>query len=385
MLVFDTADRAEYADVLLQRKPVGVRLDKCLAEAAEEGNAAAFGLALGGLAEAAQWFAGNDFAHHNICSKNIYAAPDGGLTLVNYCRASHNKSHNDLAAFGALAAALYVAACQPELYSEIIHEKILKTTGLRKLMQLIADIMADEDAVELKDLLAMLAAGDGVSGDDLCRAIGRVVSAPLRSYGALANIAAHLSSNTRGNGAADTEKYGFIGPMCDMMMRVSDGREWLYIDKHGSMAIPGRFAGAGDFAEGRAVVETPEGYGLIDLTGRYVIEPQCDDIKWDSIANVAVVTVDGRSGLYSREGEPLTGLIYDQILPGAEGLFPVRIGGKYGYVRRDGVMAVRPQFDDAFGFRGGFARVSTANREFLIDTDGRRIDDVQTEAVKAGV
>lgn len=385
MLVFDTADNPVYVDVIMQRKPAGERLDARLRGACEKRDDSALSLTLRGLAGAVDWLSCNDFSHRNLCARNIIVQPDGTPVFINYTRSSRKRSREDLLALGALTAAVYIAACQPELYAELVHDKIMKTGGLAKLARLIADIMGDEDAAELNGLLAMIISGDGTD-NDLCAAIARLADAKPRPYAALENIAAHLRGNAAGgdgmvNGAAGRErKYRFIGPMHDMVMRAFDGSAWRYIDKTGAAAVPGTFAGATDFAEGRAVVETAEGYGLIDLAGRFVIPPRYDDIEWDSVNNVAIVTAEGLSGLYSREGELLTGLIYDQILAGSEGLFPVRQGGKFGYLRRDGVMAIRPQYDDAFGFRGGVARVGTGNREFLIDTAGERVDDILMQA-----
>ncbi len=198
--------------------------------------------------------------------------------------------------------------------------------------------------------------------------------------GRAATIVAQLRSGNADD-AADRGKYSFIGPMQDMVMRVFDGTEWFYIDRHGEMAFPGSFVSATDFSEGRAVVETKKGYGLIGLNGRFVIEPKYDDIDWDSINNVAIVTEDGQSGLYSREGQQLTGLIYDQILAGSEGLFPARRNGKYSFIRRDGMTVIRPQFDDAYSFSDGFALVRVGNHEFLIDHDGNPIDDIREKTV----
>ncbi len=384
MLVFDTTDKPVYVDVVLQEKPGGQRLDQYLKETAGSGDRKTVHALMDDLSGMAEWLTANDFSHRNICARHIYVEPDKGLKLVNYCRGSRKRSHDDLMSLAALSAALYIASCQPELYGEIIHDKILKVSGLRKLTAIIADIMSREDARALKDVLALMAAGTETPGEELCRAIRRLASTKPRSYEALEKIAAQLRNRNAGAGdVAERGKYSFIGQMNDMVMRVFDGTEWFYIDRHGGKAFPESFISASDFSEGRAVVETKTGYGLIGLDGRFAIEPLYDDIDWDSINNVATVTVDGLSGLYDREGQSLTGLIYDHILPEGGGLYAVRINGKYGYIRRDGLVKIRPQFDNAGSFDNGCARVSIANHEFLIDTGGNRIDDVRQKATTA--
>ncbi|HKR02437.1 MAG TPA: WG repeat-containing protein [Pyrinomonadaceae bacterium] len=43
-------------------------------------------------------------------------------------------------------------------------------------------------------------------------------------------------------------------------------------------------------------------------------------------------------------------------------LFPVRLGGKWGYIDRTGKIVIRPQYDGAFPFYDGVARVMTGQR-----------------------
>jgi hypothetical protein len=169
---------------------------------------------------------------------------------------------------------------------------------------------------------------------------------------------------------ATVPKYVSIGEMHDGMMCALDGREWIYIDKTGAQAIEGRFLSAKDFDEGRAVVEVATGYGLIDVDGRWIVAPHCEDVSWDSVHNVAIVTANGLSGLVNRAGEPLTEVAYDQIMEGKEGLFAVRQGRRFGFLGKDGTMAIAPQFDDALSFRDGHAKVRLGGEYFLIDREG---------------
>ena len=46
-----------------------------------------------------------------------------------------------------------------------------------------------------------------------------------------------------------------------------------YIDRTGNIVIDPQFDTAGDFSEGRALVEVDEKRGYIDRTGKYVREP----------------------------------------------------------------------------------------------------------------
>ena len=171
-------------------------------------------------------------------------------------------------------------------------------------------------------------------------------------------------------------KYTYVGePNCNLM-RAFDGEKWCYIDKTGKTAISGNFIDASDFEEDRAVVETPEGFGLIDTNGKFILPPSFDDLDWDSYNNIAIATKDGKSGIFSRSGEQLSPLCYDQILNCSEGLIPARKNGMYGYLGKDGSVAIDFKFDDVFSFRDGVARVKHSGHEILIDADGNEIDRI---------
>ena len=104
----------------------------------------------------------------------------------------------------------------------------------------------------------------------------------------------------------EESKYDRVGRMDDMLRPVCSGGWWSYVDQERNVVIEDDFTFAYSFREGRAVVEKVSGFGLIDLAGRYIIEPECDDIEWNDDLNVAIVSVNGKSGLYSRDGEALT-------------------------------------------------------------------------------
>lgn len=165
-------------------------------------------------------------------------------------------------------------------------------------------------------------------------------------------------------------KYVSIAPVHNGVMCAFDGQRWTYIDKKGRQTVPGSFLEAEDFAENRAVVRISQGWGMIDIDGRWVVKPQLDDLEWDCIHNVAIATQGGASWLIGRGGERLCGADYEQIMSGSEGLFPMRSNGRYGFLLRDGSIAIDPQFDDASGFQDGHARVRLGDEYFIINYNG---------------
>lgn len=53
-----------------------------------------------------------------------------------------------------------------------------------------------------------------------------------------------------------------------------------------------------------------------------------------------------------------------------EGLFPVKVSGKYGYIDKTGKLVINPQFDAAWGFAEGLALVGIGERDTTTFTLG---------------
>jgi hypothetical protein len=52
-------------------------------------------------------------------------------------------------------------------------------------------------------------------------------------------------------------------------------------------------------------------------------------------------------------------------------IFPVKAGGKYGFINNTGKLVVQPQFDDAGKFDDGLAPVSLGGKWGYVDRDGK--------------
>lgn len=89
------------------------------------------------------------------------------------------------------------------------------------------------------------------------------------------------------------------------LRRICRGERYGFADESGNIAIPIRYLWADDFREGRAVVETENGLGLIDKSGHEIIPAIYDDVCYDMVGGESVVRLDGLSAVFSYDGRQL--------------------------------------------------------------------------------
>jgi hypothetical protein len=144
-----------------------------------------------------------------------------------------------------------------------------------------------------------------------------------------------------------------------------------YMDRTGKIVIPLQFHSAGDFSEGLAAVSKNSRGGYIDKTGKTVIPLQFGSVRNFS-EGLAFVNLGpgGKYGYIDKTGKVVIQL---QVPLGSgyresgfsEGLARVLVQihptgkypYKYGYIDKTGEIVIQPQFDDAGDFSEGLAPV----------------------------
>jgi hypothetical protein len=160
--------------------------------------------------------------------------------------------------------------------------------------------------------------------------------------------------------------------------------KWGYIDKEGKIIINNQFDGAGDFENGTAVVYSAEKAGIIDVTGKYTVNPQFRNIIIDGA--IYLVNSDGKWGWCDKEGKLIINPQFEEALPfGNSDFAAVKSGKSYGYIDKEGKISINPQFDQAFPFTGTIALVGSASKYGFIDNTGKYIINPQYDDVSRDV
>ena len=146
------------------------------------------------------------------------------------------------------------------------------------------------------------------------------------------------------------------------------------------------------FSNGLAAFKKGNGWGFIDYTGVFVIEPEYSNVCSFSEGYAAVQTSDGRWGYINTKGNWVVNAVYEKAYPFSDGMAAVSIEEKghsmWGYVNTKGELAIKAIYDKAGLFSGGVAPVSFTEEVIkynskwgLIDKNGKWVMEPRYSSV----
>ena len=160
---------------------------------------------------------------------------------------------------------------------------------------------------------------------------------------------------------------------CGFAAVKKDGK-WGYVDARGELVIESRFDDAGGFDEdGHAFVFMNECVGVIDVSGNYLSEPE---YLWSGKRSNYSIIQDGnewneRYGCLFSDGTLIEPRWTNRIISFQEGLAAVSTEDNlWGYIDRQGNVAIEPRFEVAKDFENGRAIVMENAKFGVIDTSG---------------
>jgi hypothetical protein len=119
------------------------------------------------------------------------------------------------------------------------------------------------------------------------------------------------------------------------------------------------------FSEGLALVETKEGAGFINQSGKEIVSPN-GKYDWaadfsQGLACVGTNDAEGNpvtAGFINKTGTLAIPMTFQHANSFREGLAPVKKNGKWGYINTSGTMVIPATYEDAKRFAYGMAAVS---------------------------
>ncbi len=163
---------------------------------------------------------------------------------------------------------------------------------------------------------------------------------------------------------------------------VRKGGLYGFIDKTGNEIIKCQFDATSDFGENQLVPTFKnEKWGAIDKTGNWLIPANYASVYVNE--GVVVVYNHEKFALFSDKGKDVTGFIYDNIGGEfglmTEGLIPVRKAEKWGFINKNGEIAVSMDYEQVGRFSEGLCPIVSNGKIAYINATGKQI----TEAVYA--
>lgn len=162
-------------------------------------------------------------------------------------------------------------------------------------------------------------------------------------------------------------------------VKTAQGTKWGYVDERGQFVIPPQFDYAEDFQNnGLAIVTVRNKSGVINRTGRFVIPPLYESITQFSEGLAQVITDQGFQ-VIDESGTIRTKQPYSYISMYQEGRAVFYTPNEqnvdqYGYLDRQGNVAIPAQFQSAGDFHNGKAVVQLKQNEYaLINLKGERL------------
>ncbi len=144
---------------------------------------------------------------------------------------------------------------------------------------------------------------------------------------------------------------------------------WGYVDKNGEVAIEYIYENAQPFTNGKAKVALHGKWCVIDKKGRFLLQPEYDDIDMDG--DGFLVKKANKWGWLGADGREMIPVQFADAYPFRGSRFAaVKSGEKWGYINEEGKFIIAPQFDFAFGFDGNLALVEANGKYGFISESG---------------
>lgn len=160
------------------------------------------------------------------------------------------------------------------------------------------------------------------------------------------------------------------------LRRAEDGKDFILQIDRLSAADQAFVKAWGTKAAAAGATTSPGG-----LVKTWMLEPQ-----WDGVGlfgdGLAPVKLGGKWGFIDETGKMVIPPTWDEALSFADGLAPVQKDGQWGYIDKTGKIVVELTWDGAEVFSGGAATVVKNGKHGFIDTTGKVISEPKWVAVE---
>ncbi len=323
---------SQQSDIVVEIVPEGESLDQILRSRVSAKQARRLAAEWVATAEA---LAEIPFSHRALSPSRIIVRSDGGMTLCGLHHGRIEASSDDHRAIVEITYKILQTAIPNANYPSV--DKLLSSADRHELCEHLRAIVGEAKVRPTKP-----------SNDSL-----RLITRKLLN-------------------GIDFSNRDWIGIISEDRIAFREGELYGYLDMLNNIVIAPQFTHVEPFHEGRAVVTTDNGTGLINKQGDYIISPEHSDIDWSADYNIAIVHNMRGWALYDSLGRRIS-RHYDYLGKCSDHRIVARADERWGYIDTYGCEVVALRYDDAFEYENGRARVVLDGRPLVIDLDGLEI------------
>ena len=322
----------EWCDIVLEVLPKGEPLDQILARKVSASQARTL---------AAEWIATAEalteipFSHRALSTSRIIVREDGGMTL---CGLHHGRVEHSTDDHRAIVEITY---------------KILRSAIPN------IDYPAVNELITASDRSELCARLSTIAGEAKVRPIKRPTENIQRTTRRLLD-------------SVDFSNREWIGIISEDRIAFREGGRYGFLSMLNNVIIKPQFVRVEPFHEGRAIVETDEGVGLINKRGKWIIAPEHKELYWSADYNIATICNTNGWAIYDSLGNRRS-RYYDYMGSCSDHRIAVCADKRWGYIDTHGCEVIALRYDDAFEYENGRARVVLDGRPLEIDIDGLEI------------
>lgn len=175
-----------------------------------------------------------------------------------------------------------------------------------------------------------------------------------------------------------------LGLIENELFSLYDGQKWYFYNTNHEMVFGG-YDDASSIGNGIAAVETNGSWQLVDRTGKDLTGKTYTAVAMDDklvvYRNERLFVSDGtKYQMITSLGEVIGATTYEDVRIFNDTTYAaVKIGGKWGFIDKNGEVKIEPQYDDARSFSNGMAAVMVDGLWGFINDSGEMVIEPQFE------
>lgn len=346
--------------------------------------------AIESIAEASQQIKAEGLNFGFTAMEHTHFDTRGRVYITTYPLGTNGSPYYTYQILASAVMALYIGASELEAY-KILHSCAYTHEKVVSHLRILASAAEHYGISSIAHLAKAVL--NKATPDDIVSAIEDVAVEPFRPMPLLLNMLAPsvapqvnvISPPPQPEPIrVSPELFDEVCPSSEMIRRAYRDGHWYYLTLDNRVIPTERpLVAAFDFYEGRAVVRTERGYGLIDRHGGWVMRDRWSDIAWHGSENIVTASDGGIWHIYNRSGQQLSTIGAEWMGDAGEGFVIGRRGNKYAYYSTSGKLLGDFMYDQAGSFNDGVALVERRGSRYYIDTTLHKLSAHEQEKVLA--